>query len=120
MLYASGSSSLAPGGYERLRSLADTLRRYHETDVVVKGHTDSQGAEAFNMTLSEQRADQVRDYLVAQGVASYRVTAIGFGEALPLATNATPEGRAQNRRVEIELRPNEQMREQAAQQGSTQ
>jgi outer membrane protein OmpA-like peptidoglycan-associated protein len=55
--------------------------------------------------LSEQRSDRVRNFLIAEGVASPRVTAIGFGESMPVSTNASPEGRQQNRRVEIEIRP---------------
>jgi outer membrane protein OmpA-like peptidoglycan-associated protein len=115
VLFDSGSSALAPGAYQRLRSLADTLRRYPDTDVVVKGHTDSTGSESFNLRLSEERAENVRRYLIAEGVSAYRVTSVGFGEAFPLASNATPEGRQQNRRVEIEVRPNDELREEAAQ-----
>jgi outer membrane protein OmpA-like peptidoglycan-associated protein len=116
VLFDTGSSALAPGAYSRLDQLADTLARYPDTDVIVKGHTDGAGTEASNQTLSEQRADAVRRYLIGKGVAASRITAVGFGETMPLATNSTPEGRQQNRRVEIELRPNQQMREQ---QGST-
>lgn len=116
VLFDTGSSALAPGAYSRLDQLADTLARYPDTDVIVKGHTDGAGTEASNQTLSEQRADAVRRYLIGKGVPASRITAVGFGETMPLATNSTPEGRQQNRRVEIELRPNQQMRER---QGST-
>jgi outer membrane protein OmpA-like peptidoglycan-associated protein len=116
VLFDTGSSSLAPGAYSRLDQLAASLTRYPDTDVIVRGHTDGAGSETFNQTLSEQRADSVRRYLIGKGVAQARVTSVGFGESMPLATNSTPEGRQQNRRVEIELRPNQQMREQ---QGST-
>ncbi|MEN8184329.1 MAG: OmpA family protein [Myxococcota bacterium] len=109
-----GSSALSAGAYQRLRSLADTLNRYPDTDLVVKGHTDSTGDESFNLRLSEERAENVRKYLVAEGVAGYRVTAIGFGEAFPLATNATPAGRQQNRRVEVEIRANDELKERQA------
>jgi outer membrane protein OmpA-like peptidoglycan-associated protein len=111
VMFDTGSSSLAPGAFGRLDQLADTLNRYPDTDLVVKGHTDGSGSETYNQTLSEQRADAVRRYLIGRGVASARITSIGFGESMPLATNATPEGRQQNRRVEIELRPNQRMRE---------
>ena len=114
IVFDSGSATLSAGAYERLRSVADSLRQYPDTDVVVKGHTDSTGADSFNLDLAERRADNVRQFLIAEGVSSYRVTAIGFGEQFPLATNATPEGRAQNRRVEIEIRPNQELRERAA------
>jgi outer membrane protein OmpA-like peptidoglycan-associated protein len=116
VVFETGSAALSPGAYDRLRNLAETLRRYPETNVVVKGHTDSTGSESFNLKLSEERAEHVRKFLIAEGVAAYRLTAIGFGEAMPLASNATAAGRQQNRRVEIEIRPNEELREQAADQ----
>ena len=112
LLFDSGSSSLSPGAYGRLDQLADTLNRYPDTDVVVTGHTDSEGSEATNLTLSDQRADSVRRYLISKGVSPGRITSVGLGESRPLVTNSTAEGRQQNRRVEIELRPNQQMREQ--------
>jgi outer membrane protein OmpA-like peptidoglycan-associated protein len=108
-LFDSGSSTLAPGAYDRLRSLAVTLNNYPKSQVVVKGHTDAQGDDGFNQQLSEQRADRVRQFLVSEGVSSARITSIGFGESMPVTTNATAEGRAQNRRVEIEIRPNEEV-----------
>ena len=105
LLFDTNSSTLNPGAYDRLRSLARTLNNYPKSDVIIKGHTDSVGSEIHNQTLSEHRADRVRNFLVAEGVASPRVTAIGFGESMPISTNASPEGRQQNRRVEIEIRP---------------
>jgi outer membrane protein OmpA-like peptidoglycan-associated protein len=114
VLFDTNSSALAPGAYERLRSLAATLNRYPDTNIVVKGHTDSTGAESYNLKLSEERADNVRKYLVAEGVSPSRVTAIGFGEAYPLVSDATSSGRQQNRRVEIEIKPNDELREQDA------
>jgi len=112
VLFDTGSSSLAPGAFSRLDQLADTLTRYPDTDVIVKGHTDAEGSEASNQSLSEQRADSVRRYLIGKGVSPSRITSIGFGESMPLVSNSTMAGRQQNRRVEIELRPNQQMREQ--------
>jgi outer membrane protein OmpA-like peptidoglycan-associated protein len=112
VLFDTGSSSLAPGAFSRLDQLADTLNRYPDTDVVVKGHTDAEGSEASNQALSEQRSDSVRRYLIGKGVSPSRINSIGFGESMPLVSNATMAGRQQNRRVEIELRPNQQMREQ--------
>jgi len=114
VLFDTNSSALAPGAYERLRSLADTLKRYPDTNVVVKGHTDGAGTESYNLKLSEERADSVRRFLVAEGVNPSRVSAIGFGEAYPLVSNDTPSGRQQNRRVEIEIKPNDELREQDA------
>jgi outer membrane protein OmpA-like peptidoglycan-associated protein len=117
VMFDTGSSSLAPGAFSRLDQLAATLSRYPDTDVIIKGYTDGAGSETSNQTLSEQRADAVRRYLIGKGVSPARMTSVGFGESMPLATNSTPEGRQQNRRVEFELRPNQQMREQ---QGSQQ
>ncbi len=105
LLCATDSDSLAPGAYDRMRSLATTLNNYPKSDVLIKGHTDGVGEESYNQRLSEQRADRVRQFLIAENVSPARITAIGFGESMPLATNNTPEGRQQNRRVEIEIRP---------------
>ncbi len=107
LLFDSGSSSLHPGAYDRLRPLARTLNNYPESQVIIKGHTDSMGSESYNQRLSEERADRVRGFLISEGVVPSRISALGFGESLPVATNATDTGRAQNRRVELELRPNE-------------
>jgi outer membrane protein OmpA-like peptidoglycan-associated protein len=112
VLFDTGSSSLAPGAFSRIDQLAATLNRYPDTDVIIKGYTDGAGSETSNQTLSEQRADAARRYLIGKGVSPARMTSVGFGESMPLATNSTPEGRQQNRRVEFELRPNQQMREQ--------
>jgi outer membrane protein OmpA-like peptidoglycan-associated protein len=105
LLFDTGSSSLKPGAYDRLRSLARTVNNYPKSNLIIKGHTDSVGAEQYNQKLSESRSDSVRVFLISEGVAPARITAIGFGESMPVATNATPEGRQQNRRVEIEIRP---------------
>ncbi len=107
LLFDSGSSSLHPGAYDRLRTLARTLNNYPKSQIIIKGHTDAEGSERFNQTLSEQRADRVRSFLISEGVATSRITALGFGESLPVATNSTPDGRSQNRRVELEIRPHE-------------
>jgi outer membrane protein OmpA-like peptidoglycan-associated protein len=109
LLFATGKSHLEPGAYDRLRALARTLNNYPKSRVIIKGHTDSVGEEAYNQRLSESRADTVRNFLIAEGVASARITAIGFGENMPLTTNDTAEGRAQNRRVEVEIRPDEEV-----------
>jgi len=111
VMFDSGSRNLSPGALSRLDSVAATINRYPDSDVIVKGHTDSQGAEDANMRLSEDRAVMVKNQLIVKGVDSRRVTTLGFGESQPLVTNATPEGRAQNRRVEIELRPARGVRE---------
>jgi outer membrane protein OmpA-like peptidoglycan-associated protein len=105
ILFDSGSATLYPGSFDRLRALAQTLNRYPKSDVIIKGHTDSVGEESFNQTLSERRADGVRNFMIAEGVVPSRITAIGFGESVPVAGNETAQGRQRNRRVEIEIRP---------------
>lgn len=105
ILFEVGKSNLQPGAYDRMRSLARTLNNYPKSQVIVKGHTDSTGSEAFNQKLSEERADRVRNFLISEGVVPQRITAIGFGESMPLASNANEAGRTQNRRVEVEIRP---------------
>jgi outer membrane protein OmpA-like peptidoglycan-associated protein len=109
LLFDFGSSTLQPGAYDRMRTLARTLNNYPKSDVIIKGHTDSVGAEDYNQTLSEKRADRVRTFLVSEGVAPTRITAIGYGESMPIAANSTDSGRSQNRRVEIEIRPYEEV-----------
>jgi outer membrane protein OmpA-like peptidoglycan-associated protein len=105
LLFDSGAAGLYAGSYDRLRQLSRTLVKYPKSDVIVKGHTDSVGEESYNQSLSEKRADNVRSFLIAEGVTPGRITAIGFGESIPVATNSTAEGRQRNRRVEIEVRP---------------
>ena len=111
LLFDSGKSQLESGAYDRLRSLARTLNNYPESQVIVKGHTDSVGDENFNQRLSEDRADRVRAFLVSEGVSPSRITAIGFGESMPVASNDNEAGRQQNRRVEIEIRPSQSVLE---------
>jgi outer membrane protein OmpA-like peptidoglycan-associated protein len=102
VLFASNKSELLPAAQTRLNDVANALNRQDAgSNIVVEGHTDSQGAASYNQALSQRRAQSVRDYLVARGIASDRVTAQGFGLTRPIADNETAEGRANNRRVEI-------------------
>ena len=111
VLFDVDSRSLSPGAFTRLNQLAETLKRHPQSQLVVKGHTDGTGSETHNLRLSEDRANAVKTYLIAQGVTAQRITALGFGESMPLATNQTEAGRQQNRRVEIEIRPTNDIRE---------
>ncbi len=93
-----------------LDKLTGVLREYPDTNVLVVGHTDNTGADAYNMTLSKQRAESVTTYFTAtKGLASGRFTTNWYGEQSPVADNSTAEGRAQNRRVNVIIVPNEKM-----------
>ena len=101
VLFDTGKYSLKPGAREKLAKVAGILLAYPGLNIAVGGYTDNVGADAMNQTLSENRAGSVRDYLVQQGVATASVTATGFGNTLPVATNDNATGRQQNRRVEL-------------------
>ncbi|HMS21390.1 OmpA family protein [uncultured Sphingorhabdus sp.] len=103
--FATGSANLSPEFRTTLDKVGATLTEYEKTYVDVMGHTDSVGTDAFNQTLSEQRASTVADYLAGRGVQRARLATKGYGESQPKASNTTEEGRAQNRRVEIRLVP---------------
>jgi outer membrane protein OmpA-like peptidoglycan-associated protein len=101
VLFDTGKYSLKPGAREKLAKVAGILVSYPGLNVEVGGYTDNVGGDAMNQTLSENRASSVRDYLVNQGVANNSVTAKGFGNTLPVATNDNSAGRQRNRRVEL-------------------
>jgi outer membrane protein OmpA-like peptidoglycan-associated protein len=103
--FASGASDIQPAFYGSLNDVASTLVEFPSTAVDIVGHADSQGAEDFNLALSEKRATSVQSYLLNQGVTPVRLAAVGYGESQPIASNETAEGRARNRRVEIILTP---------------
>ncbi len=106
VLFASAKYDLLPQAQAKLSDVANVLTKQDpDSKIVVQGYTDSQGSESFNRELSQHRAEAVRTYLVSHGIASDRVTAEGFGPANPVADNATAEGRADNRRVEIIVQP---------------
>src|SRR5205807_1009274 len=103
VLFRSGSFELLPGARERLAKVSGIVLAYPSLHLAVEGHTDSVGGDEYNQNLSEQRASAVRDYFVQQGISSSSIEAHGFGKTEPIATNDTPEGRQQNRRVELVL-----------------
>jgi outer membrane protein OmpA-like peptidoglycan-associated protein len=106
VLFVSNKSDLLPGAQLKLDNVAEALATQDsESKIVVEGHTDSQGGASYNQELSQRRAQTVRDYLVTKGIASDRVTSQGFGLTRPIADNASAEGRANNRRVEIVVQP---------------
>jgi len=103
LLFASGRSDLLPQARQKLDEVAAALNQAPNQSIEIDGHSDSVGADAYNLQLSTLRAETVRTYLISQGVKHDRVRAMGFGESKPIADNATPDGRANNRRVEIVL-----------------
>jgi outer membrane protein OmpA-like peptidoglycan-associated protein len=103
--FATDSADLNSGFYDVLNSVALVLEEYEQTVVEVAGHTDSRGTNAYNQTLSEQRAGSVADYLVTRSVLRDRLIEVGMGEERPIADNATDSGRQANRRVELTLVP---------------
>jgi outer membrane protein OmpA-like peptidoglycan-associated protein len=103
VLFKSGSFELLPSARERLAKVSGIVLAYPGLHLQVEGHTDSVGSDEYNQQLSEKRAQAVRDYLVQQGIASSAVVASGLGKTAPVASNDTPEGRQQNRRVELVL-----------------
>src|SRR5690606_27341660 len=95
------SATLTAGARETLRDVAAALLGEPGLRAEIAGHTDSSGADDYNLRLSQQRAEAVRDYLVSEGVEANRLQARGYGEAQPVADNSTDAGRARNRRVEF-------------------
>ncbi|GGY65504.1 OmpA family lipoprotein [Cellvibrio zantedeschiae] len=106
--FAVGKSDIRSDFYSVLNSVAQALKQYDQTTVRISGFTDSTGPLSFNQRLSEERANSVRTYLLAQGVASERIDSAGYGPANPIASNASEDGRQANRRVEIKLIPIQQ------------
>ena len=103
--FATDSADIASSFYAPLNNLAGSFRQYQQNSIEIVGHTDSTGSHAYNMGLSQRRAQSVANYLAAQGVDQTRLSTRGMGPDQPLASNASAEGRAQNRRVEVTLRP---------------
>ncbi|NGY37501.1 OmpA family protein [Flavobacterium sp. XN-5] len=111
--FDTNKSSLTATAKANLDKLVPVFAEYPDTDITIFGYTDSTGAAAYNLKLSKERAASVKNYLVSRGVASARFNVTGLGIADPIATNATAEGRTQNRRVEFAITANDKMREDA-------
>jgi outer membrane protein OmpA-like peptidoglycan-associated protein len=99
--FITDSAELTAGSKRILNRVAASLKEWPEVDVEVEGHTDSVADDAYNMDPSQRRADSVREYLISRGVGASRLTAHGYGETRPVASNNSTEGRAKNRRVEL-------------------
>ena len=105
VLFATDSAALRPDLARDIQAVGQNLIQYPNSRIEVVGHADNSGAAAYNQDLSQRRASAVGQALAATGVPSGRISAIGRGEDQPIASNLTPDGRAQNRRVEIIIRP---------------
>lgn len=103
--FATDQDRVVPAFYDTLNAVALVLNKYNRTFVDINGHTDSTGSASYNVGLSQRRANSVAGYLSGQGVDGRRFAINGYGASQPIATNATPDGRASNRRVEIYLAP---------------
>jgi len=113
LLFDYDSDVLREAARKNLATLATSLEKYPNTDLMVVGHTDATGPDAYNMTLSERRASSAANYLVAQGVSRSRLRSTGRGETEPLVSNDTEADRQKNRRVEVAIYANEQLKTQA-------
>lgn len=113
ILFMTNSSSLQSEAKLNISKLAKILNKYPDTNVLITGHTDSDGTEEYNQTLSEKRAKAVSDYAITQGIASSRISMVGLGETEPVASNDTPDGKKLNRRVEIAIFANDDLKKAA-------
>jgi outer membrane protein OmpA-like peptidoglycan-associated protein len=120
ILFDTGKSKLKPASEKDLTEFAKVLKEFKDTDLVVEGHTDNKGKKKTNEKLSVARAKSVIAFLEAQGVEGNRMTPKGYADDRPVAPNDTKEGRAQNRRVQIQITANQQLAQQAATQSQGQ
>ena len=119
LLFGFDSTSIRPEARENLRNLAENLDKYPDTDLLIVGHTDAVGDDSYNQDLSRRRARAAAEYLVAQGVDRERLRTDGRGELEPVAANDSDTGRQQNRRVEVAIYANEEMRAAARRQAGS-
>ena len=111
--FALNSAELSETSKTNLNDLAQTLKKYDDTNILIEGHTDVTGTREYNMTLSDKRAKAVSDYLKDLGVAGKRITTEGYGPDQPVADNDSDYGRQQNRRVEVAIFANEKLKKKA-------
>lgn len=116
LLFDVDKYDLRPASQENLKKLAVILNKYPDTNIIIEGHTDSTGTRDYNLTLSERRARAVAAYLAQLGVQSARFSVMGYGPDQPIASNDTPEGRQQNRRVDLGIIANEKLKKIAREQ----
>lgn len=115
LLFDFDKSNLKDAAKTNIANLAASMKNNPQTDIMVIGHTDDKGSDSYNLSLSERRAQAVKDFAVASGVSASRLRIVGKGESEPIADNTTEAGRAQNRRVEIVIVANDQMKKEARQ-----
>jgi outer membrane protein OmpA-like peptidoglycan-associated protein len=113
LLFSSNSSTLTSTSRYNIEKLSRIIGKYHDTYIVVEGHTDNTGYEAANQTLSERRAESVSSLLKSYGVSPRRISTVGYGETRPVASNESESGRRLNRRVEVLIYANEDLKRQA-------
>jgi outer membrane protein OmpA-like peptidoglycan-associated protein len=101
VLFASGKADIAPGAQRHIDKLAEFLNKNPNRNLLIEGHTDNTGGEDLNIKLSQQRAEAVRDLLIARGVSPQRITTRGYGPKYPLVSNDSAAGRQQNRRIDV-------------------
>jgi outer membrane protein OmpA-like peptidoglycan-associated protein len=110
ILFATNQATLQAQARQNIQKMAEILKNDPNTDILIAGHTDSDGTDAYNQGLSERRAKAVADYLKNLGVAGARLQTIGYGESQPVQANDTAAGKQANRRVEVAITANEQMK----------
>jgi len=113
LLFSTASSTLTSTSRYNIQKLASILNKYEDTNVVIEGHTDSVGTESSNQQLSENRAESVASLLRAYGVYGSRISTVGYGETRPVASNETAQGKKLNRRVEVLIYANDDLKQQA-------
>lgn len=110
ILFDVDKSELKAVSQQNITKLAETLRKYEDTNILIEGHTDATGTEDYNLELSRKRAQSVANYLASLNVSATRFTIMGYGEVQPIATNDTEDGRTANRRVEIGIMANDKLK----------
>jgi outer membrane protein OmpA-like peptidoglycan-associated protein len=113
ILFDVDKSDLKPNAMTNIQNLATSMKNNPETNILIIGHTDADGSDSYNMSLSQRRARSVKNYAMMQGIESSRVKIEGRGESEPIASNDSTEGKSQNRRVEIVIVANEELKAEA-------
>jgi len=113
LLFDVNKAELREASRRNIEKLAQILQKYPDTNILIEGHTDSTGADDYNMGLSRERSGSVADYLADQSVTSSRCTVMGYGESQPIASNESVQGRQMNRRVDIAVMANEKLKKAA-------